>query len=1178
MYTDREYYKPTDTIDVFGVIRARDGEHPLKNGEQARLKMGDIAEIPVTLDSYGTFAAKIPVHDLTGGMSIGLYLGEDMLASASIRFVDYPKNKYIVSATPKKNVYFAGEKADFDLSVTTYDKSPVAGVKIQNLNEIITTKADGTANAKVDLPNNEGETNGTPSISNPYFSLAGSEEYMQTASATVVVLPSDVHMTYEVTGRDTISFHANKVDSEAIERFMQKGTSNLYELKPEVYTGATVDMDFTLEVYKKTLTRKKVSETYDFIHKIKVPEYAYDEASQLVSTSPQSTVNGQAVVKDLPVSESPDEFYMAVIKFKDGRGTDLSFSVYYNGLQFFNKSSGDKAFYFDLQREKASPNTWTHSLMVNETGKIKLQEYSAQANTKFEGEVMTIVSRDHIMDTAVGSPDGVPITFQEDYIDNVFVFGAYFDGNYVYPVQYPLTLSFDSAERELNLDITNDKEAYKPGDAVTTTVKVTDKDGKPQKALVNLSVVDESVFAYQGHEAYFLSQYYDSIDMYQVPYYVYSSYGQYYFSPDGASGAEKGGGGNDYVLRDDFRDNPAFVSVQSDAKGIATFQYQLSDSITSWRMTAHGITKHDAVGNNRVNAIATLPYSIDMVALDEFVAGDDVCVLVKPGGASYVHDQTSATHTIEITQDDKMVLTDTKTSAGDVLFNAGKLPEGQYTVRVKSDCGDNKDAMEKKIAVVTHGNALPIRTTQLLSATSKTLTKVGVMGSPVRLTMANGRLSVLVDALYSCMNYDSMRTDEQAASAFGAYFLSDLRGEDHEPPAYINQLKAKLDTDLHWRQGIPEVSYGDAELFYTARYAAAFPELINPDELVDYVIEKGGLYAQTEDGTKGVVTPETTDAQVEMARAAGYFALASAGEPVLLEINHQVDLIKANGNQAQFAEAFQPHMRVLYYAAALCALGDDTGADALMSAYKMPQTALEGASDPATKAYGEEYVHTLEFYINTTLHPEDAYTYLKTKKQNVYVGDVCEKINFIKKTVPLTGLTSTVSYVLNGKTETVDLHNFDTHTITITKEQFEALALTQVSGETAVTIDFYGGAENLQPDNQKIGLQKNIVEGEVPNTYTVSFVVTIPDAKKGYYTIKDRVPSNMRFTASSRNDGVYVSNEGGQSVSISFYYDGKEANKTVSYDAVKINDAEAVTGAAYISDGFDTSCLWGQSK
>lgn len=85
------------------------------------------------------------------------------------------------------------------------------------------------------------------------------------------------------------------------------------------------------------------------------------------------------------------------------------------------------------------------------------------------------------------------------------------------PIYY---YDFNEETRKVDIDIKQDKTEYKPGDEVNLTIKTTNNN-KPIKTFVNISVVNEAVFAVQEDSTEIVSTIYQDPE---YPIYTYSSY------------------------------------------------------------------------------------------------------------------------------------------------------------------------------------------------------------------------------------------------------------------------------------------------------------------------------------------------------------------------------------------------------------------------------------------------------------------------------------------------------------------------------------------------------------------------------------------------------------------------------------------------------------------------------
>lgn len=1209
VYTDRRAYRPNDSIDVFGVIRERYGEYKITEDDEITLEIGNMIKIPVTLDKYGSFDVKIPIKDLTGYLNINLCLNGEIITQTYINIVDYDNAKYAVDAATDRFTYRPGESAEVTITAEYYDGTAAEGVEVTaRTNEMISigaTDSDGVLKTTEYVNKSTWSNQWQPYNSTFYYNIGKTENKIQYIYVPYVVIPSDIMLEYKVTSEKNgnISFTSNFINRDAIEKSLEESFYYVYSLQPDLYRGDSADIDFTLEIHKYETTRTKTGERYDYINKINVPIYEYRTSDTIYETHDLKTVNGKTTVRGLPVSDDMYINYYAIVRYNDTDGNPVEFTLWYRGYNvYYQNQSSIKNYYFSVND---NDNTNIYSLKLNETAYIKLRDYSDGSEIT-DGQILTVLchSKNKIIDKIIGSPNGTPVTFTEDCIYNVRVIGAYFDGKYIYPITYGADINYDYSEKTLDFDISFDKDSYLPGDEVKAEIKVTDKDGNPKKTLVNISVVDESVFAEYENNANLPGGFYSSVYNY-IYYEFYASYTQHEFLSQGGGAEMGGGGGDDYDMRKDFTDNPAFISIETDESGVAKLSFKLAEQITSWRVTVHGITEDNYVGNLKKNIISSMPFSVDIVMNNEYISGDEIAFIVKPQGTQYKYNQTNVTYTVEILSGGNVIASDTGRSKGNFAFNAGKLPEGNYTVSVKAETGNLRDGIEKEFSVIKSGVLLALNAKDIISESSQDMRAYDIKTSPVTVTIRNSDMDFIMNMLYSCVSYssNSKRTDYNAAANFSRKFIDSIYNKE---PLNISRADY-YGFDVGPANGKSELLYGSPDVLYTARFTACFPESFTENDLIqlrNYIYNECLLYENNIKSLKNM-TPEFTDNEyLELNRAAGYLTLAAIGDTVLLDIYEQINIIYNSQNQDKFTESYQSHMRVLYYAAALCAMGDDNKAIELIEKYNDISDGLYD-SDKATGDMQREYIETMTLYINTRIDPDEAYKYLKEKSdkkhENIYVSDVCEKINFVRYfTFDQNGTRSEIEYTLDGVTKREVFENYDMTELILTKEQFDELNIKYISGNTAVNLAFYGSPDNLDADKNTISITKRILSrdeillssGDFGGNVNINadesmnyIVLKINLPTGGYYSIRDRLPGNMRYTESNNdsnynngnNNYYYVSNPEKQFIDISVYTrHGGEI--TIIYNAVKISEAESVTEKAYVSRNFDIDEIWGASK
>ncbi|MDR1531866.1 MAG: hypothetical protein LBS62_06735 [Clostridiales bacterium] len=1189
MYTDRKYYKPDDVVSVFGVIQDR----AQKNSPSAAfaLKFGDMLEVPLSLDVYGSFTVQIPVTNMYG-TSVELALtvsDQETLRTVNIGFLEYQKNSYVLSARTDKRAYFAGESARYALAAEAYDGVPVGGAQIAcywGSGEPVISSAgsDGIARGEtVITASGYMQTGGAPYIENMQFLTVGQEDASQNVNHSLYVMPGEVMLKSERIpptrpGSDnSVKFIARQIDSKALESYLAEGFRYAPE---EVYTDGPADINFEMEIFQMTYEQILVGEQYDFISKRKIPRYEYNYEETSYSTVRGRTINGETVLDNLPIGSDSLVSYYGIARFTDSAGRQSELRVNWGAQPVLRDS--ENVYNFSLQRRDVDMEAYTNYMRMGETADIVLTGSSGSEAQLNAGRVLTIILNDKVFVTSTGEPKGVPLTFTEEMIPNVEVLGAYFDGRYVYPAQYPISIIYERDERELVITPEFDRDSYRPGEEVTASIAVTDKQGAPRKAMVNVSVVDEAVLERYGHEAVFISSFYSGayFNCYGTGssdtggFYIYSSNGRADFMRE-SGGAERGGGGEDYAFRKEFIDNPAFTSLETDEAGKAELTFKLPDDITSWRVTVHSVTMDGWAGSTKTNIISTLPFYINLVMPDEFADGDELYALVKPAGAAYGFDGLEAEFSLELIDGaGKSIFSETKLGKNNMEFNMGIHPAGDYTVRVTAGIGGYGDAVELPVRVSAGGLELLLKYAGLLTEDSPELARLAVTASPVRVMLTNGETAPILDLLWSAGAGAENRTDTKAAIAYTEYMFHNESSQsraDGSEQEYINKFRRSI-PEYHIYNGMPEIVYGTPDIFYTARFTGAFPELVNSAQTALYARNAAGLYEN------GRVAPPFDSAEREAERAAAYFTLAALRERVLLEIYNQIELIENDSDQAKFSEDYYEHVRVLYYSAALCVLGDDARAKALLDKYSAGQGAVS-SSDGAEAARRAEYIAALRLWSETKLAPEKVLDYFSLKGsdnpsvQPRYVSYVCEIINFVKNYYVAGDAEAEVSYTLNGQDRTARLAGNDYVALELTREQYEELNLRRRDGEIGVYVSFTGGPENLDPALNKIKLTKTVSDNGI------NFLVEMqPYLPLGTYCIRDHIPGNMRFLDVRDTDiHLYAASLEDNVAEIIFYSDGESAAVETGYKALKVSGAAAEPGTAYVSEYFELDGIWGKS-
>ncbi|MEM7343857.1 MAG: Ig-like domain-containing protein [Chloroflexota bacterium] len=272
----------------------------------------------------------------------------------------------------------------------------------------------------------------------------------------------------------------------------------------------------------------------------------------------------------------------------------------------------------------------------------------------YSGTVQALVTmeRGHIYDHFVTeletNSDLIEIPITEAMLPNMYVSVVVVNGSELsdtlpsFKVGYA-SLPIDTKEKALNITLTPNKtvdEKYQPGETAEYQVSVTDIQGKPVKAELSLALVDKAVLTLSPETpGQLMSTFWRDRGLG-----VKTSAGltlavdrvNLAVAPE----AKGGGGGFDEgfgVIRGDFKDTALWVAdFVTDEAGEGVVEATLPDNLTTWTLTGKGVTGADTqVGEGTVEIVSTKRLLVRPVAPRFFVVGDEarLGVIVQNNGS-----------------------------------------------------------------------------------------------------------------------------------------------------------------------------------------------------------------------------------------------------------------------------------------------------------------------------------------------------------------------------------------------------------------------------------------------------------------------------------------------------------------------------------------------------------------
>lgn len=505
LYLDRGMYQPDDTIRLWGLVKPRNGnadvnEVTMELGKYTYSfydnKMSVLKSSRSKLTPYGTFSGEIEYNNLNpGSYYVIVKAGEEILEQRFVEIARYVKPAYKIDVTSDRDECFLGEEINFDVTASFFEGSPVSGLNLKvnsygyggsianYSDDRLVCDRDGHASLKYIpvLEKGISAADWRPVHINFVYSNAAAEEREIQAMRPVLVFPRDVMI--EASGRIEnkkmkLSFATNRID---LEKYRREKEADRYE---DAYKGEPVDTGLKVKVFERYWEGREIGQYYDFINKVTRKRYNYYEVTKLVHEFECSTVKG-VYEYEFPYEDySHMRSYYMEITGTDSLGRPIATTSYiYNRNiypAFLESAEIIKSYTIKEEEEK-------YKFRLNETASFKILENDKEFNIPQSGRVLYMTLKNGLVEYAVKSSNHFDMEFAGSLIPNAFLKAVYFDGSNVYNAgEYGL--NYDYSERELEISMKTDKEQYRPGDTVNIDIKITDKEGRPCEAAVNLSV------------------------------------------------------------------------------------------------------------------------------------------------------------------------------------------------------------------------------------------------------------------------------------------------------------------------------------------------------------------------------------------------------------------------------------------------------------------------------------------------------------------------------------------------------------------------------------------------------------------------------------------------------------------------------------------------------------------
>ena len=1123
--TDRPVYMPTDTINVWGFARHKDD----KSINKVRIELVEsntdlvFEEKIVDLTNIGTYQTEFEIKNATSEyFQINVYDNDLKISTKYISIGKYTKPLFTISGQFDKKFVYSGESINYKVNASFFDGNPLPGLELNfggfptnysgsiNYGQMDSTvKLNDKGETVISVNTNVNSDSWRPVSIRTTLWNAKAEDKSVGVMDTFEIFPH--HKMVEIEQSDiehpeNINILLHELD---ITNYDSQYFGGYEKLRANPLSGSVL-VSITESYYEKV----KKGEHYDYINKVNVIEYTYNHIENIVFNEITEITDGYGNV--IIPNFNPQRTYKVAVEYMDENGPIREYTHVGTYYRFYERP------YYYLEKGDDKDN---YRLNDNINLNLMYSEENVQSTDK--DKLILLIMKDGLLDYKITDDTKLNFEFKEEYIPNVMINSIYFKNGYMYPVEFINSLYYDTTERQIHFDVTTDKENYRPGEEVVLNIKTKDENNRPVSADVNISLVDEAYFAvfekrvdtlnslYQsGWSTGLNASYLSNIDL----------------SMESGSGAEKGGGGDNYTnFRDEFKDTNIFKTITTDKNGNGQLKLKLADNLTSWRITYQGISDKKFAGSGTKNITVSLPFFVDVIMSNEYLKDDKISASLRVFGteAKELEEVQYEVKIINKETDKELKFAQTGIIGNYTNIEFGKLNEGTYEIYVYASYKDFEDGIKEEFYVVDSFVYFNNTTYYKLS---KDTVLSNVYSNPV-ITLFNESRSDFYNSLENILANYGKRIDQTVCSMLAAkyineYFETDLPFSEDDLSNEIN----KYDTDE---------TYGGYSLFtYSSADAEITAKLMN-------LVDNEFLRCKSKTYFKNILTHPDYSLKIP----AALWGLSSYKEPILLTI---YDLLENNELEVRDK---------IYLSLALTELGDFNTAKKYYKEFSNnfkesgDYLYFESGADENYK-YSENYeltalISILGCKLQDYEISDKLFKYVYNNPSKFTLSNFEQLIYIMDRNImnldEIKDLFGEVTVTSEGKNTTYKLKLFDRENFSVPKDKIQNIKFKNIKGSIACKVEALGNKDDLEKnktDDFSINITYNLkdsTESQMAYNHSDLVKVTIMpsfgnNVIAGNYEITYVVPAGFRFIELDRKNPFWAE-ENGQKLRLFFHYD-----------------------------------------
>ncbi len=505
LYLDRLMYLPTDSVNLWGMIRDRDN---LSRTQEVTITIegsgfydyfyqtNPLYQIKTNTTSLGTFIAKIPINSLNPGWyTVNAKVQDKVIISTGFSVQTYTKPAYQITLNTPRKAVFVGEQIPVTGKVSFFEGTPLSGLKLKasDSGKEINFQTDNGGNFSF---NQTAPSSTYYSPQQQYINVSplNPEEGDIQDSATVAVFDSSHFLRTKYQHQDnkvSVKVNLNNVD-------LSKYSNADYQETPAYLTTPVSSSSVSVSIVEGYYERVEVGTYYDFINKKTSPKYEYKEVK--TNKDPITITTNQAGEASFEFTTDKTKHYELTLSNKDGQDRTTTKKLYLYGQSYQDMYSRNAL------RLDDSPTDSSGKYLIGESVELT----PIYGDGPIQGKILYQSLQNGLKSYSVGDGGKYSFKFSESDVPNVMISPVLFTGS-TYIEGESRQISFNTAAKKLKINVDLDKSSYQPADTAKLKISVKDSKGAPQQSEVNINMVDEAFYKIAPQEIDTLGSIYKSV-------------------------------------------------------------------------------------------------------------------------------------------------------------------------------------------------------------------------------------------------------------------------------------------------------------------------------------------------------------------------------------------------------------------------------------------------------------------------------------------------------------------------------------------------------------------------------------------------------------------------------------------------------------------------------------------